>query len=51
MGRLTLTAALSGQKVDNAAFSLKILPTHDIKYVWPREEYLPLKTLLAKAHY
>ena len=31
--RLTLTAAFSSKKVDNAAFSLKSLPTHAVGHI------------------
>ena len=32
IGRLTLTAALSDTKGENAAFCLKSLPTHDLEF-------------------
>ena len=32
-GRLTLTAAFSGTQVENVAFWLKSLPTHDLDWL------------------
>ena len=38
LGRLTLTAALSGLRVKNVAFCRKSLPTHEIDcLVWLKE--------------